>query len=180
MRSMRIRSSVIAGVFIIAAAVTIGSAVALGGSSPEVPKGAELLDQVNGRIAADPGRSATFGQLTASQRAVFAVNKGDSVDVDLLAGKGKMACLQVSGGGYSSAVSCFDQDQVASTGSWLSLPGGDTSPAIMVGVTPQGKQHATVTVAGAVSNATVRNGIFVAEVAGNATANAPATVQFAP
>lgn len=160
--SKRSLALIVAGVAILGA--MIGGVVAARGSdTPELPRGDALLADVNSGIASDPGKADAIGQLTRVKQGIFAGSQGDLVDVDLLAGKGGIRCLSISGDAYSSSVGCFDQKDAAKSGSYqVVIPVRSDAPTLVVGFAPSGKSRVTANAGGLEARAVVRGQVFVA------------------
>lgn len=169
------------GVVILIAAMG-GVVAARGGDEPSIPRGDALIDEVNKGIAADPGKMEALGQLRPVQKGVFHRSQGQLVDVDLLAGKGGIRCLSVSGDLYSSSISCFDQRDAAKSGSYqVVIPLLDNAPVVVVGVAPNGKSRVQATAAGTQARGVMRGQMFVTNLEPGALGEnnaAPVSVSF--
>ena len=176
----RLALALIGAVILITA---IGGAVAArGGGEPAIPTGDALIDEVNKGIADDPAKMDALGELRPIQKGVFRRSQGQVVDVDLLAGKGGIRCLSVSGDQYSSSISCFDQKVAAKSGSYqVVIPLIDGAPAVVVGVAPNGKSRVQATAAGLQTQGVMRGQLFVTNLepgALGANNAAPVSVSF--
>jgi hypothetical protein len=130
---------VVSSVAVVAAAA-LGASAARGDDSPNPPRGDALVADINSQIGADPNKSQDIGQVSRIRKGVFAFGAGDPVDVDLLAGKGGVRCLAVSGEAYPSSVGCFLMKDAAKDGSYqVVMPLGD-APVLVVGYAPMGSR----------------------------------------
>jgi len=164
-RVMRKRVLILLAIGIGLVGITIGGvAAATGGDSPQPPTGDELLAAVNDRVASDPVRSEGIGELKRVQRDIFATARGDRANVDLLAGKGSIRCVSVSGDAYGSAVACFDMKVAAKDGSYqVVIPEASDASPLVIGFAPSGTSQVAVRAGGATEVAgVVRGQVFLA------------------
>jgi hypothetical protein len=152
---------VLACVALIGVAV-LGVNAAVGGDTPELPQGDDLLADINREIAGDENKSQDIGRLTLLKKGVFATTAGNPVDVDLLAGKAGVRCLSVSGDAYPSSVSCFQIKEAARNGSYqVVMPLGD-APIVVVGYAPNGNEDVAVNAGKANAAIAKHDNVFLA------------------
>jgi hypothetical protein len=154
---------VVSSVAVVVAA--LGTSAALGDDPPNPPRGDALVADINSQIGADPNKSQDIGQVSRIRKGVFAFGAGDPVDVDLLAGKGGVRCLAVSGEAYPSSVGCFLMKDAAKDGSYqVVMPLGD-APVLVVGYAPNGKSRVEAKTGPATGQGVVRDQVFMATLA---------------
>lgn len=140
----------------------VSVATATGGDTPQPPQGDALIDDINAGIAADPSKTADIGQVTRVKKGLFSTSAGDPVNVDLLAGKGDVRCLAVSGDMYSSSVGCFRQKYAAKDGSYqVVIPLIDSASPLVVGYAPNGKSRVKAAASGSSVEGAVRDHVFM-------------------
>ncbi len=170
------RRRIITLVSVVAILTTVAAArIATGGGGETPGSGTDVVTAVNARLAQSADLSGRIGSLRVERQGIYSAKRGDGANVDLLVGNGSMRCLSVGGDGYSPAVSCFDLNEVAESGSHMvAVPLVEGAPSLVVGITPVGKSR--VVIAGSPMGVTARDRIYMSELP--ATTNGQVAVQY--
>ena len=147
------------------ARVSAAALAALGGLA--LVAGAVVL-----AVARESGESDTSGESTSDpvrpQGRLFAVSRGDPVNVDLLRGENAGRCIAISGDPYLSLSLCDPLTSGASRGAYAvasPVEGRSDAPSLVIGFLPTGKSRAVVTAGELGTIGESRETVFVAVLA---------------
>ncbi len=157
------RRRIITVVSVVAILTTVAAAkIATGGGGETPGAGTDVVTAVNARLSQSADLSGRIGSLRVERQGIYSTRRGDRANVDLLVGNGSMRCLSVGGDRYSSAVSCFDLNEVAESGAYVvAVPLVEGAPSLVVGITPVGKPR--IVIVGSPLGVTARDRIYMSE-----------------
>jgi hypothetical protein len=148
--------------------VVVGTATVLGATVLARERGAGDPD-VREPVPQAPGR-------------VFAISRGDSVNVDLVRGTPTTRCIAISGSPYLSSRYCPPLDTIRSRKAFTVLsPIEGDAPPLVIGFLPSGTSRVAVTAGDSKAIGETRKPLFLAVLAPAAlgpTGEEPVTVEF--
>ncbi len=136
-------------VCVVGAAVLVGITVVARGTGGE----ARVTEQPTAPSTGTPGR-------------VFAVLRGDPVNVDLRKAKGGKRCIAISGEPYLSSRFCPPLRSIRASGAYTVMsPVEGDAPSLVLGFLPRARSRAAVTAEGSKALAESRGPLFLAVLA---------------